>query len=147
MNSTDSSAFQNSALSLEQKLETARAELLDLGARNRLLNIPRSKNTRFLEIIDERSEEIYKLLINENKSFTFLHGKSGKDEDSEADDIDEKSFIYQFDENSTEKSHNTQTLNFRLGLPQKDCRSACLIYIMTQKLLKKSKVSTFSILL
>lgn len=110
MNSTDSSAFQNSALSLEQKLETARAELLDLGARNRLLNIPRSKNTRFLEIIDERSEEIYKLLINENKSFTFLHGKSGKDEDSEADDIDEKSFIYQFDENSTEKkSQHTDT--------------------------------------
>jgi len=68
MNSTESSTFQNSALSLEQKLEKARAELLDLGARNRLLNIPRSKNTRFLEVIDERSELVYNLLFNEKKN-------------------------------------------------------------------------------
>lgn len=104
MNSTERSTFQNSALSLEQKLEKARAELLDLGARNRLLNIPRSKNTRFLEVIDERSELIYNLLVNEKKTFTFLHGKSGKEEDIELDDepADEKKFIYQFDETSTE---------------------------------------------
>ena len=68
MNSTERSTFQNNGLSLEQKLEKARAELLDLGARNRLLNIPRSKNTRFLEVIDERSELIYNLLVNEKKN-------------------------------------------------------------------------------
>ena len=112
MNSTESSTFQNSALSLEQKLEKARAELLDLGARNRLLNIPRSKNTRFLEVIDERSELVYNLLFNEKKTFTFLHGKSGKEDDQETEDglSDEKAFIYQFDEKNTEiKSQHLDT--------------------------------------
>lgn len=112
MNSTESPTFQNSLLSLEQKLEKARAELLDLGARNRLLNIPRSKNTRFLEVIDERSELIYNLLVNEKKTFTFLHGKSGKDGEVEQEEelADEKRFIYQFDETSTEtKSQHLDT--------------------------------------
>ncbi|MDH1128455.1 DUF3320 domain-containing protein [Enterobacter sp. GD03975] len=112
MNSTESSTFQNSALSLEQKLEKARAELLDLGARNRLLNIPRSKNTRFLEVIDERSELVYKLLFDEKKTFTFLHGKSGKEDDLEIEDTlsEEKSFIYQFDEADAEiKSQHLDT--------------------------------------
>lgn len=112
MNSTESSTFQNSALSLEQKLEKARAELLDLGARNRLLNIPRSKNTRFLEVIDERSELVYNLLFNEKKTFTFLHGKSGKEDDQETEDSlsEEKAFIYQFDETNTEiKSQHLDT--------------------------------------
>lgn len=113
MNSTESPTFQNSALSLEQKLEKARAELLDLGARNRLLNIPRSKNTRFLEVIDERSDLIYNLLVNEKKTFTFLHGKSGKEsevEQEEEESADEKRFIYQFDETSTEtKSQHLDT--------------------------------------
>ena len=112
MNSTESSTFQNSALSLEQKLEKARAELLDLGARNRLLNIPRSKNTRFLEVIDERSELVYNLLFNDKKTFTFLHGKSGKEDDQETEDglSDEKAFIYQFDEKNTEiKSQHLDT--------------------------------------
>lgn len=126
MNSTESLTFQNSALSLEQKLEKARAELLDLGARNRLLNIPRSKNTRFLEVIDERSELIYKLLVNEKKTFTFLHGKSGKEEDidQENESSDEKRFIYQFDEKSTEtqSQHIDTKLQTRLtpkGLQQR----------------------------
>ncbi|QFH47845.1 DUF4011 domain-containing protein [Leclercia adecarboxylata] len=112
MNSAESPTFQNSALSLEQKLEKARAELLDLGARNRLLNIPRSKNTRFLEVIDERSELIYNLLFNEKKTFTFLHGKSGKEVDNESEEeaTDEKRFVYQFDETSTEtKSQHLDT--------------------------------------
>ena len=112
MNSTENSTFENSSLSLEQKLEKARAELLDLGARNRLLNIPRSKNTRFLEVIDEHSEQIYNLLFNEKKTFTFLHGKSGKEEDIESEEelTDEKRFIYQFDEKSSEtKSQHLDT--------------------------------------
>lgn len=126
MNSTEILTFQNTALSLEQKLEKARAELLDLGARNRLLNIPRSKNTRFLEVIDERSELIYNLLVNEKKTFTFLHGKSGKEDNIDQDDeqSDEKRFIYQFDEKSTEtKTQHTDTkLQTRLtpkGLQQR----------------------------
>ena len=51
-------------------------ELLDLSARNRLLNIPRSSRTvRTIEIVDERSTEVFRLLTRENRAFTFLAGR------------------------------------------------------------------------
>lgn len=51
-------------------------ELLDLSARNRLLNVPRfSKSAKTIDIVDEKSSEIYRLLVNEGKAFTFLAGK------------------------------------------------------------------------
>ncbi|MDD2341366.1 MAG: DUF3320 domain-containing protein [Tolumonas sp.] len=105
MNSIDYSAFQSSSFSLDQKLEKARAELLDLGARNRLLNIPRSKNSRFLDVIDERSDQIYKLFVQDKKVFTFLHGKASKGEEDEFDDEpnDEDEYIYHFDEKNNDE--------------------------------------------
>ncbi|MGA9608011.1 MAG: DUF3320 domain-containing protein [Rouxiella badensis] len=78
MNDNDESIFKNNNLSLQQKLERARTELLDLSARNKLLNIPRSKSEKLLEIIDERSTEIYRLLVEESKILTFLPGRAGK---------------------------------------------------------------------
>jgi len=69
------SVFQSN-LPVREKLERARTELLDLSARNRLLNMPRSsKNARTMEIVDEKSEEIFRLLALENKPFTFLAGR------------------------------------------------------------------------
>ncbi len=66
-----------SDLPLEAKLETARTELLDLSARNRLLNTPRSsKSSRIIEITDEKSTEIFRLLVREEKAFTFSAGRS-----------------------------------------------------------------------
>ncbi|RWR04138.1 DUF3320 domain-containing protein [Paenirhodobacter populi] len=60
---------------LADKLDRARMELLDLSARNRLLNMPKSaKSAKSIEIIDERSTEIFRLLVNEGKAFTFLPG-------------------------------------------------------------------------
>ena len=76
----DSSLFQ-SRLSLEDKLERARTELLDLGARNKLLNIPRSKTSKSVEIIGESSEQVYRFLFNESKAFTFLPGRGASDDD------------------------------------------------------------------
>jgi very-short-patch-repair endonuclease len=68
----------HSNLSLEAKLETARTELLDLSARNRLLNVPRTgRSARTLEVVDERSAEIYRLIVREQKPFTFLPGRAG----------------------------------------------------------------------
>ncbi|MEZ2694065.1 DUF4011 domain-containing protein, partial [Hafnia alvei] len=78
MNDNEGSLFQNSSLTLQQKLERARTELLDLSARNKLLNIPKSKTAKLLEIIDERSEQIYRLLVKEGKVFTFLPGRAGR---------------------------------------------------------------------
>jgi len=65
-----------SDLPLDTKLERARTELLDLSARNRLLNVPRSaKSAKTLEIIDERGAEVFRLLVGGSKAFTFLPGK------------------------------------------------------------------------
>jgi hypothetical protein len=78
---TSSSPFSiaNSNLPLEAKLERARMELLDLSARNRLLNVPRSSGTvRSIEIVDERSTEVFRLLVREKRAFTFLSGRSLK---------------------------------------------------------------------
>jgi len=65
-----------SNLPLDAKLEQARTELLDLSARNRLLNIPRSaKSAKTLEVVDERGAEVFRLMVRDNKPFTFLPGK------------------------------------------------------------------------
>ena len=60
---------------IQQKLEAARRELLDLTGRNRLLNTQRS-NTRSsrLEIVDEKSQEVFRHLVGEGKAMSFLPG-------------------------------------------------------------------------
>lgn len=69
------SVFQ-SDLPIEAKLDRARTELLDLSARNRLLNIPRSaKSAKTLEIVDEKGSEVFRLLAQAGKAFTFLPGR------------------------------------------------------------------------
>jgi very-short-patch-repair endonuclease len=66
-------------------LERSRQSLLDLSLRNRLLNVPKqSKNARLLHVHDEISAEIYRLLVSEGRSFSFLHGKTDKHSDSES---------------------------------------------------------------
>ena len=90
VNSTEvneQSIFQSS-LSVEAKIERARTELLDLSARNRLLNVPRlSKSAKTVDIIDERSVEIFKILVTEGKATTFLAGAKGRDtKDGESSD-------------------------------------------------------------
>jgi hypothetical protein len=63
--------------SIGRKLERARDELLDLSARNRLLNMPRhSRTARTIEAVDEKSTEVYRLLVREGKAFTFLSGRA-----------------------------------------------------------------------
>ena len=76
-------------LSIERKLDHARTELLDLSARNRLLHVPRSaKNSRIVEILDERSSEVFRLLVRDGRTFTFLTGKgAASDEDDDADEV------------------------------------------------------------
>jgi hypothetical protein len=95
-NAENTSIFQ-SDLPIVEKLDRARMELLDLSARNRLLNMPRSsKSARSIEIVDERSSEIFRLLVREGKVFTFLAGKAARrgdeadesgGEEAEADEI------------------------------------------------------------
>jgi Protein of unknown function (DUF4011)/AAA domain len=58
------------------KLDRARLELLDLSTRNRLLSTPRrSRTARTIEIVDEYSAEIFRLLVREGRALTFAAGR------------------------------------------------------------------------
>jgi hypothetical protein len=60
-------------------LEKSRKELLDLSTRNRLLSIPvGSKSARIIQIEDEKSEQVYRLLVAEKKAFSFVPGRREK---------------------------------------------------------------------
>lgn len=80
----------DSSLSVEAKVERARTELLDLSARNRLLNVPRfSKSAKTIDIVDEQSAEIFRILVTEAKAMTFLAGAKGREQKDgeEAEDV------------------------------------------------------------
>lgn len=94
MSDTEASVF-HSSLPLEAKLERARMELLDLSARNRLLHVPRfSKSAKTIDVVDEKSVEIFRLLVREGRAFTFLAGRpdrvgvTSEDDELEDEDVD-----------------------------------------------------------
>ena len=60
---------------LIRRIENARRELLDLSARNRLISTPRGASQgRKIEVVDELSEEVFRLLVRERKAMSFLPG-------------------------------------------------------------------------
>ncbi len=69
------------------KLEAARKELLDLGMRNTLLNYKVPK-ARGLQIVQEQSASIYRILVKQNKAMTFL-GRPGKKETEDEEEMPE----------------------------------------------------------
>jgi hypothetical protein len=83
--------------------------LLDLSARNRLLNTPRSsKNLRSIEIIDEKAAEIFRLLVTQERMLTFAPGKAartetGADGTNEGGDLDEIADLAQPDDDSVDE--------------------------------------------
>lgn len=86
---SEQSIFQSN-LSVEAKIERARTELLDLSARNRLLNVPRfSKSAKTIDVVDEKSAEIFRLLVTEGRAMTFLAGAKGREpkDGEEAEDL------------------------------------------------------------
>jgi very-short-patch-repair endonuclease len=71
------------ALSIQELLDRSRKELLDLSTRNRLLSIPvNSKSARIIQVYDELSEEVFRLLVNEKKALSFLAGRQTKQAES-----------------------------------------------------------------
>ena len=74
------------AIPLADRLLKERHALLDLSTRNRLLNTPlRTRNNRAIEIVDEKSAEVFRLL-GEGKALTFLPG--AEPEPESADDTE-----------------------------------------------------------
>src|ERR1700743_3162379 len=67
-----------------------RSTLLDLSTRNRLLNIPlRTRNARLIEIVDEKSAEVRRLLEN-GKALAFQPGRQLTEEERAALPPDDK---------------------------------------------------------
>jgi len=65
---------------VRERLLDQRRALLDLGTRNRLINVPlRDKGVRTVEIVDERANEVYRLLTA-GKGLTFLPGQPQAEE-------------------------------------------------------------------
>jgi len=57
---------------IARRLDAARRDLLELSTRNRLLSTPRRrKRSRSLEIVDEKSDEVFRLLVEKGKAMTF----------------------------------------------------------------------------
>ena len=60
----------------EDLLNTSRRELLDLSTRNRLLSIPvDSSSAKIIQIRDELTVQVFRMLVGEKKSFSFLPGR------------------------------------------------------------------------
>lgn len=65
------------------RLERTRQELLETGLRNRLISTPfgQARSTR-LDVVDEKTDEVFRLLVDERRSMSFLAAKkrpAGKD--------------------------------------------------------------------
>ena len=64
LNTSADHPIYSGAGTVSDKLDRARTELLDLSARNRLLNMPKSgKSSKTIELVDERSSEVFRLLV------------------------------------------------------------------------------------
>jgi very-short-patch-repair endonuclease/DNA polymerase III delta prime subunit len=73
---------------ITSKLDISRQTLLDLSTRNRLIHVPQNKQAKVIDIVDELSTEVFRLLVKEQRSLTFLPGRE-KNKIKEDDKLDE----------------------------------------------------------
>ena len=67
-------------MSIIAKINHARRELLDLSTRNRLLSAPRfKKRAKTVEVVDELCDEVYRILVKEGRTMTFLPQADSED--------------------------------------------------------------------
>ena len=89
MESSNKSATHNTnGTSIAQKLEQSRRDVLDLTLRNLLLNFRPSKRWG-VEVVDELSAEIFRILVEKQKVMYFIPAPDGTSE-SRAGDQDEE---------------------------------------------------------
>jgi len=74
---------------LNAKLDASRKELLNLGLRNPLLNFRPSK-VRGVDVVDELSVEVFRILVQNGKNMTFAPALEGKLVEPAGSDSDDK---------------------------------------------------------
>ena len=78
---------------VKEKLERARRELLDLGLRNTLIN-HRTSKARGLDIVDEKPEHVYRILVSDGKTMSFQGIPEPKEESDDLfDETDVASLV------------------------------------------------------
>lgn len=120
---------------IHQKLERARKELLDLTARNRLLNTPRTTaRSGRLEIVDELSQQTFRRLVLDRKAMSFVPAKGPAERDGEQLAGDETALLAQpdedeeLDEAGVPLRHTDEKLQTRLNSEQLQKRLLKLYY-------------------
>lgn len=114
------STMRNGMESIIHQLEKSRQSLLDLSTRNRLLSLPRkNKNARIVEVVDELSSEIFRILVKESRSMSFLGAKEKKDADDAGEKPSDFGYLEQpeddeADERGIAKRHSDLRLQTRL---------------------------------
>lgn len=104
--------------SIRDRLLVDRRALLDLGTRNRLVHIPlRTKNIRAIEIVDQRSTNVFALL-GAGKRLSFSHSENASpDGSSEVESGEEGTAVAALDddENGSQKRHTDTKLQTKLS--------------------------------
>ena len=59
-----------------QLLQKARTNLIKTGSRNRLVHHPKGGRTKSIEVIDEVADEVFRTLLRNTRSMSFLPGKA-----------------------------------------------------------------------
>jgi very-short-patch-repair endonuclease len=107
------------ASSIRDRLLADRRALLDLGTRNRLVHIPlRTKNIRAIEIVDERSTNVFALL-GAGKRLSFLHWENasadGASEEGSSGQGTSVALALDDDESGSHKRHTDTKLQTKLS--------------------------------
>lgn len=105
---------------IHKELEKARLQLLDTSTRNRLLSVPQHGRAKLVHIVDERSDEAFRILCQDGKSFTFLETEEKDSEDGHSDDLPGPQLAQpdedeELDERGVATRHSDTKLQTKLG--------------------------------
>jgi hypothetical protein len=102
-------------------LERARRDLLELTTRTRLLDAPRHKDrSRTVEIDDELSDEIFRLLVHERRAMVFDPRVEEDDDDLRLFDgstVDDDTRTFAVDDSCDDDTHAARHTDNRLQTP------------------------------
>ena len=124
--------------SIQTKLDTARAELLDQSLRNPLINY-RLSRARGVEIVDESPPDVYRILVQEGKAMSFLP----KPEPEEDDNLQ----LFEDDEVETDPARHTDNKLQTDYLPTEFRRRLLNTYYTARTAIEEQGVNTLYLVL
>ncbi len=115
---------------IKQLFDETRRRLVETGTRNRLVHVNRqSRRSNSLDVINERSDDIYRLLAVSRKTMKFMATGRDKDEDSDTpslveDKVEESSLQDRYTDNYLETRLGPDSLQKRLLKLARDAKTA-----------------------